>query len=34
MPSVRTRLLLTAATLVSGILAGGVADRVVVGGPV
>jgi hypothetical protein len=33
MPSTRTRLLLAAATLVSGILAGGVVDRVVVGGP-
>ena len=33
MPSARTRLVLTAATLVSGILAGGVVDRVVVGGP-
>src|SRR5215472_972269 len=33
MPSARTRLLLAAATLVSGILAGGVVDRVVVGGP-
>jgi hypothetical protein len=33
MPSKRTRLLLAAATLVSGLLAGGVVDRVVVGGP-
>ena len=33
MASARTRLLLIAATLVSGILAGGVVDRVVVGGP-
>ena len=33
MPSARTQLLLAAATLVSGILAGGVVDRVVVGGP-
>ena len=33
MPSARTRLLLAAATLVSGILAGGVVDRVVVGAP-
>jgi len=33
MPSTRTRLLLAAATLVSGILAGSVIDRVVVGGP-
>jgi hypothetical protein len=33
MPSARTRLLLAAATFVSGILAGGVVDRVVVGGP-
>ncbi len=33
MPSARTRLLLAAAALVSGILAGGVVDRVVVGGP-
>ena len=33
MPSARTRLLLAAATLVCGILAGGVVDRVVVGGP-
>jgi hypothetical protein len=33
MPAARTRLLLTAAALVSGILAGGVVDRVVVGGP-
>lgn len=33
MPSTRTRLLLVAATLVIGILAGGVVDRVVVGGP-
>lgn len=33
MPSARTRLLLAAATLVSGILAGGVVDRVIVGGP-
>ena len=33
MPSARTRLLLAAATLVSGILAGGVLDRVIVGGP-
>ena len=32
MSSTRTRLLLAAATLVSGILAGGVVDRVVVGG--
>ena len=32
-PSARTRLLLLRATLVSGILAGGVVDRVVVGGP-
>jgi hypothetical protein len=33
MPSTRTQLLLVAATLVSGILAGGIVDRVVVGGP-
>ena len=33
MPGARTRLLLAAATLMSGILAGGVVDRVVVGGP-
>ena len=33
MPSARTRLLLAAATFVSGILAGGVVDRVIVGGP-
>ncbi len=33
MPSTRTRLLLAAATLVSGILAGSIVDRVVVGGP-
>lgn len=33
MPSARTQLLLVAATLVSGILAGGIVDRVVVGGP-
>jgi hypothetical protein len=33
MPSTRTRLLLAAATLLSGILAGSVVDRVVVGGP-
>ncbi len=33
MPHVRTRLLLMAATLVSGILAGGIIDRVIVGGP-
>ena len=33
MPSARTRFLLVAATLVSGILAGGVVDRIVVGGP-
>jgi hypothetical protein len=32
MPSMRTRLLLASATFVSGILAGGVVDRVVVGG--
>ena len=32
MTSVRTRLLLIAATLLSGVLAGGVVDRVVVGG--
>jgi hypothetical protein len=33
MPHLRTRLLLMAATLVSGILAGGIVDRVIVGGP-
>jgi hypothetical protein len=33
MPHVYARALLTAATLVSGILAGGVVDRVIVGGP-
>ena len=33
MPQARTRLLLVAATVVSGILAGGVFDRAVVGGP-
>jgi hypothetical protein len=33
MLSARTRFLVAAATLVSGILAGGVVDRVVVGGP-
>jgi hypothetical protein len=33
MPCARTRLLLAAAALVSGILAGGVVDRVLVGGP-
>ena len=33
MPSTRTRLLLAAAALVSGILAGSIVDRVVVGGP-
>jgi hypothetical protein len=33
MAHVRTRLLLAAATLVTGILAGGIIDRVIVGGP-
>lgn len=33
MPSARTRVLLAAATFLSGILAGGVVDRVVIGGP-
>jgi len=33
MPHTRTRLLLVATTLVSGILAGTIADRVIVGGP-
>jgi hypothetical protein len=33
MPSTRTRVLLAAATLLNGILAGGVIDRVVIGGP-
>jgi hypothetical protein len=33
MPQLRTRLLVMAATLVSGILAGGIIDRVIVGGP-
>jgi hypothetical protein len=33
MPSTRTRLLLVAATLVSGILAGSIVDRVIVGEP-
>ena len=33
MPRTRTRLLLLAATVVAGILAGGVVDRVIVGGP-
>lgn len=33
MPCTRTRLLLAAATLVSGILAGSIVDRVVAGGP-
>jgi hypothetical protein len=33
MSHLRTRLLLVAATLVSGILAGGIVDRVIVGGP-
>jgi hypothetical protein len=33
MPSRRTTVLLVAATLVSGLLAGGVVDRVLVGGP-
>ena len=32
-PHTRTRLLLVAATIVAGILAGGVVDRVIVGGP-
>jgi hypothetical protein len=33
MPHVRTRLLLVAATVVSGVLAGGIVDRMIVGGP-
>ena len=33
MPSTRTKVLLAAAALVSGLLAGGVLDRVIVGGP-
>jgi hypothetical protein len=33
MPHVRTRLLLVVATVVSGVLAGGIVDRMIVGGP-
>lgn len=33
MPRTRTRFLLLAATVVTGVLAGGVVDRVIVGGP-
>jgi hypothetical protein len=33
MPHARTRLLLVAATVVSGVLAGGIVDRMIVGGP-